>query len=1169
MRPCLVALLVLAVFSSRAVHAEDTVSVFLTMTGASVAEVNLQAAGIQGNGPRLAAAQAQALGSRRRNEIKAQHDSLEPALQRLGATITGRFVNTLNAVRIRVPVSRVDELATLPGVTKVRRAHLYHPLLTSSIPWIGAPSAWTGTRGPSSLTGEGIRIGIIDSGIDYTHADFGGSGKTPDFTNNVPTRIEPGTFPTAKVVGGWDFVGDNYNASDLLNSIPVPDPDPLDTSVGAGDDSGHGTHVAAIAAGFGVSRDGSTYRGSYDHPDFTGFTIAPGVAPAALLYALKVFGSNGSSDAVIDALDWAADPNHDGDTSDRLDVVVLSLGTSFGSDDSSDPESEAITRLTRLGTVIATAAGNEGNTAYILSSPAVFPQTIAVANSLDAGDPDDAIQVTSPPDLAGIYAALEGTFTGQLADIGAVSGELAATTPENGCGTLTNTNALRGHIALVDRGTCFFADKIRAIQHAGAIAVIVVNNVDDPPLVLMGSSGDASDIHIPAVMISKADGQKIRDRMATSPVKVTLVNGLGPIHLEQADTLDKDTSRGPGYRTSHLKPDLAAPGTHITSARAGSGTKGITYSGTSMATPHVGGAAALLRQAHPDWPAEDIKAALMNTAVATHDADGHPYPESRTGAGRIQVDLATLTSVVAKVADDSGEVSVSFGALELSSPIATNKAVRIVNHGNTPVTLALSATNTLIGPGVHLAPAVRSVTVAAHASATFDVVLEADPALFGLIIDPTSPSLLDGFPRQQLPESSGEIWLHGDGVALHVPWYGVLRATANFAATTLHAGTPTGAVARVTLPTRGTSAHAAPLVSVFQLGLDDTNLRFPDARSATDIVAVGAATDYLASGSMTNTTLYFAIATAGHWVTPQRARNDFDVEIDIDGDGLTDFTVINATSGTYAADDVDAYGSSTDAQISVVRDESTGAILSEWPINMLLPDGHDTSPFLNGAMVQAAQASDIGLTETFTKFRYRVLTRGDYFDRTPWISFDAANAVVDGTPFGIDGTPFFDEGLGVTANIHRASAGTNSSPRVLLLHQHNVAGRAFDIVTLNLSTADLDGDGLPDAWELANFGDLSYGAGDDPDGDGVSNAVELAQGTSPNKVRILPSEGVDTTLRWQGVVGRRYTIERADAVTGPFHALQWNVAGSAGINTYNDPELGSRPGPTYYRLKME
>jgi minor extracellular serine protease Vpr len=154
------------------------------------------------------------------------------------------------------------------------------------VPLVGALRLWSKV---SPLHGEGIRVGVIDTGIDYTHANFGGPGTVDAYTGNDKTIIEPGTFPTAKVVGGWDFAGADYDASSDATATPVPDFDPLDVE-------GHGSHVAGTIAGYGVTAGGATYAGPWDGTlDPTTLGIGPGAAPAASLYALKV-------DAVDDEL---------------------------------------------------------------------------------------------------------------------------------------------------------------------------------------------------------------------------------------------------------------------------------------------------------------------------------------------------------------------------------------------------------------------------------------------------------------------------------------------------------------------------------------------------------------------------------------------------------------------------------------------------------------------------------------------------------------------------------------------------------------------------------------------------------------------------------------------------------------------------------------------------
>ena len=309
-----------------------------------------------------------------------------------------RVERVLAGVAVRIPTADIERLRHLPGVASVRPIALASPTNASSVPFVGAPQVWD-TSGVAS-TGDGIRIGIIDTGVDYLHTAFGGSGLAADYAANDTTLLD-GFFPTAKVVGGFDFVGDAYDASspDSMIATPVPDPDPMDCE-------GHGTHVAATAAGFGVNADGSTLAGPYGPGiDFATLRVGPGVAPSATVYALRVFGCTGTTAVVPQALDWAVDPNGDGDFSDRLDVVNLSLAAAYGSDD--DATAMAADNAALAGVVVVASAGNDGDNHFILGTPASAERAIAVAASWDDNTafPGRAVRVDAPVALAGTHQA--------------------------------------------------------------------------------------------------------------------------------------------------------------------------------------------------------------------------------------------------------------------------------------------------------------------------------------------------------------------------------------------------------------------------------------------------------------------------------------------------------------------------------------------------------------------------------------------------------------------------------------------------------------------------------------------------------------------------------------------------------------------------------------------
>jgi hypothetical protein len=249
----------------------------------------------------------------------------------------------LNAVFLEIDAQEVSKLAADPDVVSIHRVSNYDIHMSETVPYIGAARVQK-----NGFDGTGIKIAILDSGIDYTHAEMGGPGTVDsyyaayeDFTSR------DGLFPTAKVIEGYDFVGELWPNGPLL-----PDNDPIDLN-------GHGTAVADIAAGLN------------------------GVAPGASLYAVKVcsaIGSQCSGIAVIQGMDYAMDPNGDGDTSDAVDVINISLGYSYGQP-FDDDLSQAVEAATVLGVLTVAAAGNAGDKPYIVSSPSSTLSALSVAQT--------------------------------------------------------------------------------------------------------------------------------------------------------------------------------------------------------------------------------------------------------------------------------------------------------------------------------------------------------------------------------------------------------------------------------------------------------------------------------------------------------------------------------------------------------------------------------------------------------------------------------------------------------------------------------------------------------------------------------------------------------------------------------------------------------------------
>lgn len=291
-----------------------------------------------------------------------------------------RLIYANGAIAVLINPQDLAAAMGLPGVQGV------HPIATKEVLDTLNLSAVDGAVEqrvfPDGATGQGVRIGVIDSGIDYTHATFGGAGTPQAYTNNNPRVIEAGSFPTAKVVGGYDFAGDTYNVID--SPVPTPDNDPLDCQ-------GHGTHVASTIAGFGVDATGATYTGSYTaSTDFTTFRVSPGLAPEAQLYAFKVLGCANSraTTLLFPAIEYALDPNGDGNTADRLDILMVSLGAPFAGTD--DPDFVAVQAAVEAGMVVVVGAGNasnplqpatlaNGSAFYAVHSPGSVTGAISVA----------------------------------------------------------------------------------------------------------------------------------------------------------------------------------------------------------------------------------------------------------------------------------------------------------------------------------------------------------------------------------------------------------------------------------------------------------------------------------------------------------------------------------------------------------------------------------------------------------------------------------------------------------------------------------------------------------------------------------------------------------------------------------------------------------------------
>lgn len=636
-------------------------------------------------------------------DIEAEQKETIAKLQALSSEvqILATYKLVLNGLSVMAPPEIFEQIKFIPNITFEKSSSFGRPVLEddeftkapavgprTSVNFIGADAAYA-----ENVRGQNMRVGIIDTGIDYTHKMFAGEGTREAYKAVNPNLPNP-AFPNKKVVGGIDLVGTAFNtaSANIKHRIPVPDDNPLD-------EASHGTHVAGTVAGIG---DGVN---TYD-----------GVAPDALLYAIKVFGAKGSTsdNVVISALEYAADPSRDLSFKEQLDVVNLSLGSGYG-----NPHimyNEAIKNLVRGGTVVVASAGNSGDSSYIVGAPGVSDDAISVASSVDNTNQNVEFPAVTFTFAAGSLDTeiIEGAIGVSLDKVTEMSGELIYL----GTGALELTpeekEATVGKIALMDRGgksaegkPLGFADKYKIAQEAGAIAIIVANNVEGEPI----SMGGDGKFKIPGAMISLPAAQKIKDAMKVGPVVADLKSAIKIQKPWLTDTISSFSSRGPRSDDGMIKPEISAPGTNIISAQSGGGDIGLSISGTSMAGPHIAGVMALLKQKYTDLSPNELKSVLMGHGKVIADKDKKTYTVSRQGAGRVQVAESLKAQVV------SVPAALSFGITDIEKQKTMAIDVTLKNISKSAVTL------TAVWSGsTALKVSAPNVTLAAGESKTISVI---------------------------------------------------------------------------------------------------------------------------------------------------------------------------------------------------------------------------------------------------------------------------------------------------------------------------------------------------------------------------------------------------------------------------------------------------------------
>jgi subtilisin family serine protease len=1037
------------------------VSVFVQFEGAGAFERTQPAdvrAGLAAPVPKVAEVQ----GVRAGIEAQAAQVTAEA-----GATSLYTTTNTIPGVALTGDAGRIRALAARADVRKITGIVPKTLDNKGGVIDTEALASWV----QRDQTGKGVTIAVLDTGLDYTHAGFGGPGTVEAFNAAKASTTLPdgssGLYDPAKFIGGYDLVGDAYNAdpsSPTYSPVPVPDTNPLDCE-------SHGSHVSGTAAGYGVNADGTTFRGDYatlTAEQVNGMRIGPGTAPEAGLVSLRVFGCEGSSDVVGLALDHVLDPNQDGDFSDRASVVNMSLGTDYAVYD--DPEIDIVNSLTDQGILSVVASGNAGDVFDVGGTPGSAGSALTVANSIGSQVTLDGVDVLAPADVAGRAAGqYSASFDYATATEAQLTGDvvLAPATNAFGC-TPFDPGSLAGKwvwLQWEENGAfpCGSAVRFDNAQAAGATGVVL----DSPRSVF--DAGVAGNAGIPGVQFNAESSGELRPAAAAGTLRIRLAAGLRGTSIGASnalDTLNTSSSRGVHGSNGVVKPDVAAPGTSIGSVEVGTGDLPSVKTGTSMAAPNVAGIAALVVAATGYDPSQ-VKSVIMNTAI--HDlrtAGGVVHAPNRTGSGRVDALGALNAASLAYATEDPALTTVGFGVLEVGAdPLALTRQITVENHSEAPVryTAQYLAATTMPGVDISVTATGSGTTTAdvpADGSATFDVVLTiADPTQLAKTLDPAAERVQLGIPRQYIADASGRVQFTSDTAStLRVPVHAAPKPTADLSAgTALVFDTPADLETDLTFTGRGllqggADSLYASVASPFVLGAESARQESLPLESlySLDLKSVGASSTVpgivAAGGDPLGGALSIGISTWDNWNTLSNLAA-LVIEIDVDNNGEAEFLAVTGSAASLDLVFVDLF--------PVGDDGSIGAMPVGGGVANNVAGDIDTNLFDSNVVTLPLPVAALGLDlAAGGNISYRVSALSAYsvddqgktvpVDATDWIAFSVAAPALWFEGDASDTSFIVTDGSSL--RVHRTAGDTTS--RALLLHHHNASGDRDEVLAV-------------------------------------------------------------------------------------------------------------------------
>jgi subtilisin family serine protease len=604
-------------------------------------------------------------------QLEQTHDRMLADVGAPGAKLYS-YRYALNGFAAKLTAAEASRLAQRPEVARVSLDSDQHLHTNNSSTFLGLEDPSRGLHAGLKLLGENIVVGVVDSGLAPNHPSLldtvdliprGCRGTwakstwlglmlcssyrrhplkqvvySPPVGFTGACEAGPGfeaKYCNNKVVGARYYI-DGFLARHKLDSHEFRSPR---------DAAGHGTHVATTIAGNSV--DAYLFG--------TKVAKVQGLAPRARVAIYKACWVEPDQVSPTCATSDLARAIDDA-VADGVDLINYSLGSN--QNDFTEPDGLALLNAFDAGVLAVVAAGNDGPDFATITSPSSAPWVMTVAASSQTGTVfSDAIAVTAPASLVGDIEMREASFTPALTVKAPVEAPLIAAvdssltigssgSPSDACSALKNTTSVVGRIALIERGGCEFQVKIKNAENAGAVGVVVYNDNAGEPIVM---NGDAGVVHIPAVMIGSADGQRLVTALAgTQQVTLRLAKGAFVPVTTTGNIMADFSSRGPALTDANfLKPDVTAPGVDIlagmtpTPANGVQGERYTYYSGTSQATPEVTGVAALLKQGHPDWSPAALKSALTTSAYQqVVNSDGSPTNPFDRGAGHIDPNRA-------------------------------------------------------------------------------------------------------------------------------------------------------------------------------------------------------------------------------------------------------------------------------------------------------------------------------------------------------------------------------------------------------------------------------------------------------------------------------------------------------------------------------------------------